>query len=291
MKKITKLVISGGGSKGYAMLGVLQYLYEQHILDDIQECWGTSIGSILSLLFIAGFEPFHIFFELNKTDGLFNTRDVPIHNILSGVGLVPIDIFGKRVIDFFHKKFPEVETFSQLYEKTKKKLHVIGTNLTTLSQEVFSIDTTPSMKLIDAIEISCNLPFIFTRKVFNDNMYVDGGFTNNYPVDHADKGDELVLGIYIQGTRKPNTTADMSVLHWMTKLWTIPMYEIQTLKVNHTSPLVIHIPISLPYMTDLEFASMNMDTKKKMEIYKDGYEQAMRFCKRNYYLVDFVVHE
>jgi len=274
MKKITKLVISGGGNKGFAMLGSLQYLFENNILDNIEEYWGTSIGSVLSLLLNIGYEPFDIFFELNKSDTIFNISEITINKFVSGIGLCPIHMFGMRVMKFFHMRYPDIHTFTELFNKTGKKLFVIGTNVNTLSQEIFSVENTPDMKLIDAIEISCNLPFIFTRKIFNDIVYVDGGFTNNYPIDLADKGNDLVLGIYIKGIYdKEISNEDISFINWMTRLWAIPIVQLQSVKVNHTSPLVINLPLVLNSSNEFDFASLNMKQRDKLHMYRSGYIQ------------------
>jgi predicted acylesterase/phospholipase RssA len=289
MKKITKLVISGGGNKGFAMLGSLQYLFENNILDNIEEYWGTSIGSVLSLLLNIGYEPFDIFFELNKSDTIFNISEITINKFVSGIGLCPIHMFGMRVMKFFHMRYPDIHTFTELFNKTGKKLFVIGTNVNTLSQEIFSVENTPDMKLIDAIEISCNLPFIFTRKIFNDIVYVDGGFTNNYPIDLADKGNDLVLGIYIKGIYdKEISNEDISFINWMTRLWAIPIVQLQSVKVNHTSPLVINLPLVLNSSNEFDFASLNMKQRDKLHMYRSGYIQTEKFSKTNYFLSTYI---
>ncbi|HAT9792178.1 TPA: patatin, partial [Legionella pneumophila subsp. pneumophila] len=62
-----------------------------------------------------------------------------------------------------------------------EKLFITGTNLSTQKHEVFSIDTTPSMALADAIIISANLPIAFERICYQGNVYSDGGISNNLP--------------------------------------------------------------------------------------------------------------
>ncbi|HAT1845448.1 TPA: patatin-like phospholipase family protein [Legionella pneumophila] len=62
-----------------------------------------------------------------------------------------------------------------------EKLFITGTNLSTQKHEVFSIDSTPSMALADAIIISANLPIAFERICYKGNVYSDGGISNNLP--------------------------------------------------------------------------------------------------------------
>ena len=59
------LVLSGGGSKGFAMLGALQYLYDKGYMENIKNFIGTSIGGIISYLLIIGMTPVEIIVYLS----------------------------------------------------------------------------------------------------------------------------------------------------------------------------------------------------------------------------------
>ena len=51
--------------------------------------------------------------------------------------------------------------------------------------EYYSFETTPQMKLIDAIRISISIPFIFTPVINNKGEYViDGAVYNPYPIQY-----------------------------------------------------------------------------------------------------------
>lgn len=62
-----------------------------------------------------------------------------------------------------------------------EKLFITGTNLSTQQHEVFSVDTTPTMAVADAIIISANLPIAFERIKYQGKVYSDGGIGNNLP--------------------------------------------------------------------------------------------------------------
>src|SRR5258706_9994706 len=53
--KITKLVFSGGGVRGYVYIGVLKYLEETLLLNQIEYVAGTSIGAFIATLVCLGF--------------------------------------------------------------------------------------------------------------------------------------------------------------------------------------------------------------------------------------------
>jgi len=54
-KKVTGLVLSGGGARGYAHLGVIKALNEAAIFPDIIS--GTSAGAIAGVLYADGYTP------------------------------------------------------------------------------------------------------------------------------------------------------------------------------------------------------------------------------------------
>ena len=86
------LALSGGGIKGMAHLGVLQYLTELGIRPSVIA--GTSAGALAGAFYAAGFEPKEIL-EIGKTEKFFNYS-----NLLKrqGVGLFSSDVFGNIII-------------------------------------------------------------------------------------------------------------------------------------------------------------------------------------------------
>src|SRR5437868_2977297 len=71
LKKINKLVLSGGGAKGYAYIGLIQYLEEAHLLPQIRTILGTSIGALFGTMIAIGLtsrEMVGIFSQYNYQD-------------------------------------------------------------------------------------------------------------------------------------------------------------------------------------------------------------------------------
>jgi NTE family protein len=113
---------------------------------------------------------------------------------------------GEKIRDWIEKKMSGATnitnlTFAELYEKHKsdpkkyKQLFIIGTNLAEKKTEIFSHENTPNLIISDAVRISLSLPVVFQPHCFyekkggirvkiekNDDLYVDGGIMDNYPV-------------------------------------------------------------------------------------------------------------
>ena len=53
------MILSGGAMKGISMIGGIQYLHDNHMLD-IQMYISCSVGSIISYLLALGYQPSEI---------------------------------------------------------------------------------------------------------------------------------------------------------------------------------------------------------------------------------------
>jgi len=63
---------------------------------------------------------------------------------------------------------------------------------------IFSLENTPDVSVIDAICASMSVPFLFIPCKIGDTIYVDGGMSNNFPInifENVDKNN--ILGIII----------------------------------------------------------------------------------------------
>jgi predicted acylesterase/phospholipase RssA len=277
----TRLVLSGGGPKGLAILGALHYLDEQKMLSNITEYWGTSIGSVISLFLLVGYTPFELFHHFLITRGLvneiFNSSEV-----IENAAFCRIESFGEKIREFLIKKTqPNNDpTFLELTQQFNKKINIIGANATLMQGECFNVDNCPNMKVITAIEISCNLPFIFTKKEYNNQVYVDGGFINNYPIDLADNDKNIVLGICVFGDIKDAQIpikGFKNQLQWFYRLIHLPMLELHRQRLKYLSDKCTNIELTINGISILE---MSPSPNKKLKIFSSGYQQCRAFYKK-----------
>lgn len=276
--KFTKLVLSGGGPRGLAILGALHLVDEYHGLDEINEYWGTSIGSVMCLLLYVGYTPFEAFHQFFMLEHIADPEHLNIQDIIQEAAFCPIEVFGNKIRQLVLKKLAtNVEpTFHDLYIKFGKKIHIIGTNVDTMKGECFDVDTNPLMSVIEAIEISCDLPYIFTKKKYNNNTYVDGGFINDYPVNLADNGTDYCLGVCVFGD---TNISGSDYIGWIYRLLRIPIMELYRERTSRLSNRFTNIELQINNVSMLE---MSPDNKKKIDIFSAGYQQAkLQFLKLN----------
>ncbi|MBN1822044.1 MAG: patatin-like phospholipase family protein [Prolixibacteraceae bacterium] len=155
-------VLSGGGARGFAHLGILQYLKEKGIYPDIIS--GVSAGAIVGAFIASGKEPFETLEILAKGGFLKYTKiHLPVDGLLKLDGLKELFI-------------KEIE--QQNIEELKIPLIVGATNLNLGKVDFF--DQGPIHEIVLA---SSSIPVLFSPVNYNGFQYVDGGVLNNLPVE------------------------------------------------------------------------------------------------------------
>lgn len=188
------LVFEGGGVKGIAYAGAMKVLDKEGILPGIERVGGTSAGAINATMFALGYTADEQRSILRNLD-FNNFMDDSWGEIRDTKRL--LEKFGWYKGDFFHewmstlvknKLDNENATFKDLKDAGRPDLYVFGTNLSTRFGEVFSFEHTPNARIADAVRISMSIPLFFAsvRNARND-VYVDGGVLNNFPVKLFDR--------------------------------------------------------------------------------------------------------
>ncbi len=155
------LVLSGGGARGAAHIGVIKALLEIGVKIDMIS--GTSAGSIVGALFAKGLTPDEM---LTAVMGLSLFRSSRPAWAWSGL----LTMGGLKVL--LTKHFPEND-----FKALKIPLTVAATEVRLGQIHYFS-----EGELIPAIVGSCSIPAVFNPVSFGDHLYVDGGLLDNLPV-------------------------------------------------------------------------------------------------------------
>jgi NTE family protein len=194
---INALVLSGGSIKGIAHVGAMKYLEEKNIINDIITFAGTSVGGIISALYIVGYTPDELMEFINLLD-LNALKKINIDNFFAEYGLDD----GKRLIFILEKMieakgFSKVITLEQLYNKTKKKIILSSVCINDKKLVYLSHETMPDLPLITALRMTSSIPLFFCPVHYNNKVYIDGGLMNNYPISLFDDSLENTIGIYL----------------------------------------------------------------------------------------------
>ena len=193
------VVISGGGIKGFCILGTIKKLIELNIISNPDIYCGTSVGACISILLLIGYLPDDIYEVLKDID--FSMLIDYNEDLLddSYIGIIKSDPIMSVISTMLKRKGIDSKiTFRELFIKFKKKLIITGVCLNDLTINYFNYETYPDMNVLKAVRISMSIPFIFKPVKFNGKLWVDGGCLNNYPIDVFDNVLDDVIGIYAE---------------------------------------------------------------------------------------------
>ncbi|MBI5664220.1 MAG: patatin-like phospholipase family protein [Nitrospirae bacterium] len=207
------LIFEGGGVKGIAYAGAMEVLEGKGILQEIKRAGGTSAGAINAVLFGLNYtnsETKDILGALNFKNFLDDSWGVfrDTKRLINEFGVYKGDFFRSWIADKIKQKTGNSEsTFKEIFDQKDEKgfrdIYMVGTNLSTRFSEIFSFEHTPRMPLADAIRISMSIPLFFTAKRnTRDDVYVDGGVLDNYPIKLFDR-DKYIEDQNIGVTSRP----------------------------------------------------------------------------------------
>lgn len=193
MKKYNfkKLVISGGGIKGLAICGVLEWIEENtKILDNIKEIYGCSIGAYIGFFIGLGIKSHQIAAIFEQID-LSNLQEFDMNLFINEFGFDK----GNKFMNLLKATIkiqghnPNI-TFSEYQEISKYKLFICGSNINTSKAVYFSVDSHPDMEICTALRISGGYPIAFTPINIDGDLYADGAIICPLPCDLIKKKDK-----------------------------------------------------------------------------------------------------
>ncbi|CAA9196371.1 patatin-like phospholipase family protein [Flavobacterium collinsii] len=204
------LVLSGGGAKGFAHIGVLKVLEEAGI--KIDYIGGTSMGSIIGGLYASGYNASQIdsIFKKTNFDELINDYiprssknfygkkndelyaiALPFSNFRIGIPeALSKGMYNYNLLSGLTRNVRHVRDFNQL----PTPFLCIGTNIETGEEVLLN-----KGNLVQAMMASSAFPSLFTPIEIDGNLLVDGGVVNNYPIKEVrNLGADIIIGVDVQ---------------------------------------------------------------------------------------------
>ena len=193
MSKSVGLALGGGGTRGFAHIGVLQVLEENKI--PIDYIAGTSMGSVIGGIYACGTDLHmleRIVPELNEKD--YKDIQIPRYGFLKGAKL-------QELIRIFTKRYD--------FEQAHIPLRCVAVDA--LSGQKVEIG---EGQIDDAIRASIAVPVIFEPVRWKDRLLLDGGIVERIPIQTArNMGADIVIAVDV-GYRG-GSTADTDPVHMM----------------------------------------------------------------------------
>jgi len=229
------LVLSGGGAKGFAHIGVLKVIDSLGIKVDYIA--GTSMGAVIGSLYASGY-------TANQLEALFNRQDFNMlindkfpraskpfnerRNDQRYIVSLPFDNFkiklpsalskGQNIYNLLAQLMQPVDHISD-FNDLPIPFFCIATDIETGASIIMD-----KGRLVEAVTASAALPSLFQPVIINNQILMDGGITNNFPVEELrDKGMDIIIGVDVQDSLKDreSLTSGLDVLTQINNFRTI----------------------------------------------------------------------
>jgi NTE family protein len=266
MDEFDTIVLSGGGVKGIALLGAMQYLVDNDVLKKTDTYVATSIGAMIAYLVAIGYTPVEIMVYISTSRILEELAEIDVSHILAGKGALDFERVARHVRRMTRTRL-DVETLSlrEVWTRFKKRLYVVTFNYTARKMEVLGPDTHPDLDCFTAIKLSATLPLVFNRASHGGSEYIDGGIVNNFPMDVGEQVGKRVLGLRIL----EKTGTDKNLLEYIYTLFFIPITLRTNEIVRNSRSTVFEIEVN-----ECRVYRFFLAVKDRFNMFSDGYQSA-----------------
>jgi len=219
------LVLSGGGAKGMAHIGVIKVLEEHQLHPDY--ITGVSMGSIVAALYAMGYTSNQMQEIVTNIDwdellsDKIPLRDISIFEKEDYPGY-PLKVnFNKRLKLSFPSGMIEAQKIQQFFAKLVWKSNLYDDfNQMPIPYRSIAVDIITGKpfvfkkgSLAQAMRSSMSIPSIFAPVEKDDMLLVDGGVSISYPAQAClDMGADVLIGSYTGIKEKPGKSELYSVI-------------------------------------------------------------------------------
>ncbi len=274
------LVLSGGGAKGFAHIGVLKEIDKAGI--QLNYIGGTSMGAIVGGLYAAGYTANQIEEIVKTTDFVNLLRDklprssapffekeylektkitLPVSK--GKVGLPKGVSKGQNILNLLFELLDVTENIND-FSKLSTPFFCIATDVETGSEVLLEKGSLPI-----ALRASGSFPTLLNPVNMDDKLLLDGGIANNFPVSTMkEKGMDIIIGVDVEGRlfEKEKLTSAIEILN---QILSYQMYD-KSKKEKEKLDVYIHPDIYNYSVVDFD---------KKDEILEKGKIEAKKYTK------------
>ena len=263
------LVLSGGGARGAAHIGVLEVLEELRVPVDL--ITGTSMGSVVGGLYAAGLSPEELSAAIQDTNWVAVFDDKPNRRDLSfrrkqddrsyltnlRVGFrnwrffVPTGLVEGQKLDYLLRTLTLGPGGLARIESLRLPFRAVATDILTGEAVVFT-----EGELAVAQRASMSIPAAFSPVIVDGRMLVDGYVANNLPIDVAQElGADTVIAVDISTPLATKEEIDSAVAI-SGQASTFPTQHQQALQIERMSETDVLLRPALGDISSASFTRM-----------------------------------
>ena len=285
------LVLSGGGAKGAAHIGVLEVLEENRIPVDIVT--GTSMGAYVGGMYAMGFSAqdvktrtFSIDWNTGYIDrasrndlSLRRKKQGDTYQLHTDLGLDINGEFKSRpgafqgqglavILRELTVNLPALKTFDRLAIPYRS----VATDITKVTPVVIG-----SGNLATAMQASMTVPGALKPVHLDNKLLVDGGVVNNMPVDVARQlGADVIIAVDLRDSLMPKKELD-SALNIVSQLTTFMTNASADYQKSLMKPNDIYLQPNVSFMTAADFDKLDQAYQAGRKIAQASLPRLLRY--------------
>lgn len=203
------LVLSGGGAKGIAHIGIIKAMEREGIKPDFIS--GTSMGSIIGGLYATGYSADQLDTIVRAIDwSLVLSNNIPLNYIsyeekeyynrylaefpiIDAKLTLPTGLIEGQMLSevLTHYTWPSMKYES--FDDFPIPFRCVATDVSTGNPIIFN-----DGPLSEALRASMSIPTAFTAAKLDSTLAVDGGVVNNFPVEELiNMGADIIIGVNV----------------------------------------------------------------------------------------------
>ena len=280
MKEYDTIVLSGASTKGFVILGALQYLQDKDLINNFLNIIGTSSGAIISYLLCIGYTPVEIVVYICTHNLLEKIQTFNMVDLVQGNGATSFHPIQEGIEKMTISKIGYLPTLRDIKEKFGKNLIIVTHNITEDKTEYLSYENFPELPCLVGLRMSANIPLVFDHYRYGHSFYIDGGISDNFAIQLGDKIGQKVVGINLlaKSTDLKEDISELETLEYLYKLFFIPVCNAISYKIEQASEKcdIINVKPAV----DIKFFDFNANFKAKMEMFSSGYNDVESFFKK-----------
>ena len=187
--KYTGIVIAGGGTNVFNLLGCIKYCIEKNIIDlnDTDTFIGTSAGSFLCTMLALNFK-FEDVIDVYVNDISkklkFNFKDIYITERINEKSIYSNKVLIESYEQIFIKHNDgQIPTLLDIKNNYNKNIIFTVFNFTKNKLKYINYENSPDLLVTHACAMSSCIPFVFNPIEYNKCFYIDGGIKSNYSLE------------------------------------------------------------------------------------------------------------
>lgn len=264
------IVLSGGGAKGMAHIGALKVIESAGIPIDI--IVGTSMGSIIGGLYSIGY-------TTEQLDSIVMAQDwgtlLSDKKSKASLNQLMREQHSKYILSvpFFEKPQDIISGGAikgrnigrMLWQLTEGYHDPIDFRTMPIPFACVSQDLVSGREVVHqsgvlplAIRASMSLPGVFAPVALDDQLLIDGGIVNNYPVDVARKmGADIIIGVDVQDAMKTTKELQNNVLSQLSQLIDLQSKDRWQENIKNTN---VYIKVNVKGYSTASFNTVAIDS-------------------------------